>query len=76
MYREPHLNVKSKECADIWYEWYDLKYEKREIEKASILRKKWCKCCEEFGEMVSQEVKTNPRYMGMQVDVKHPEPPR
>ena len=55
MYREPHLNDKSKECADIWYEWYDLKYEKREIEKASILRKKWCKCCDEFGEMVSQE---------------------
>jgi len=25
-------------------------------------RKDWCKCCEEFGEMVSQEVKTNPRY--------------
>jgi hypothetical protein len=76
MYREPHLNTKSKECADIWYEWYDLKYEKREIEKAAILRKKWCKCCEDFGEMISQEVKTNPRYMGMQVDVKHPEPPR
>ena len=25
-------------------------------------RKDWCKCCEEFGEMISQEVKTNPRY--------------
>jgi len=25
-------------------------------------RQVWCKCCEEFGEMVSQEVKTNPRY--------------
>jgi hypothetical protein len=25
-------------------------------------RKEWGKCCTEFGEMVSQEVKTNPRY--------------
>ena len=76
MYREPHLNDKSKECADIWYEWYDLKYEKREIEKASILRKKWCKCCDEFGEMISQEVKTNSRYKDFQMNIKHPEPPR
>ena len=25
-------------------------------------RKKWCNCVTEFGEMVSEEVKTNPRY--------------
>ena len=25
-------------------------------------RQKWCKCCDEFGEMISNEVKTNPRY--------------
>jgi hypothetical protein len=25
-------------------------------------RGKWCKCVMEFGEMISQEVKTNPRY--------------
>ena len=25
-------------------------------------RKKWCNCVTEFGEMVSVEVKTNPRY--------------
>ena len=62
MYREPHLNDKSRECADMWNEWYDLKYEKREIEKASILRKKWCKCCDELSEMVHQEYLTNPRY--------------
>ena len=30
-------------------------------------RKKWCQCCDEFGEMVSQEVKTNPRYKGLQL---------
>ena len=25
-------------------------------------RKKWCNCVAELGEMVSEEVKTNPRY--------------
>ena len=76
MYQEPHLNNKNKECAKIWYEWFEAKYKKKEIVKAHILRKKWCKCCEEFGEMISQEVKTNPRYKGKTLDVKHPEPPR
>ena len=28
-------------------------------------RKKWCNCVTEFGEMVSEEVKTNPRYNNM-----------
>jgi len=28
-------------------------------------RKKWGKCVTEFGKMVSQEVKTNPRYNSM-----------
>ena len=65
MYLEPHLNTKSKECADIWYEWYDVKYQKKDLEKAQILRKKWCKCCDELGDMVSQEVKTNPRYSSL-----------
>ena len=62
MYREPHLQKKSDECAIIWYEWYKENFENKDKEKAKILRKKWCKCCDEFGEMVSQEVKTNPRY--------------
>ena len=39
-------------------------------------RTKWCQCCDEFGEMVSQEVKTNPRYKGLQVDLNTPEPDR
>ena len=30
-------------------------------------RAKWCKCCEEFGEMISHEVKTNPRYIGVRM---------
>jgi hypothetical protein len=25
-------------------------------------RQEWCKCVDEFGEMVSHEAKTNPRY--------------
>ena len=60
MYKEPHLNVKSKECSDIWYKWFEL-FQKKDP-RAKDLRKKWCKCVDEFGEMVSQEVKTNPRY--------------
>ena len=39
-------------------------------------RKKWCNCVTEFGEMVSQEVKTNPRYNKLQVNIDTPEPPR
>ena len=39
-------------------------------------RRVWCQCCEEFGEMVSQEVKTNPRYNKLQIDIKREEPPR
>ena len=29
-------------------------------------RADWSKCCMEFGEMVSQEVKTNPRYKDLE----------
>ena len=62
MYREPHLQKKSDECAVIWREWYKEKFENKNKEKAKELRKIWCNCCNEFGEMVSEEVKTNPRY--------------
>jgi len=62
MYREPHLQKKSDECAKIWYEWFKTEYEDKDKEKAKELRTKWCKCCDKFGEMVSEEVKTNPRY--------------
>tara|TARA_B100002019_G_C20926590_1_gene430124 strand:- start:46 stop:252 length:207 start_codon:yes stop_codon:yes gene_type:complete len=64
MYREPHLQKKSDECAKIWYEWFDQKYNIKDEEKAKELRKKWCNCVTEFGDIVSQEVKTNPRYRG------------
>ena len=62
MYREPHLQKKSDECAAIWYEWYDAEFKDKDEEKAKELRKTWSKCVTEFGEMVSQEAKTNPRY--------------
>ncbi|AOV61360.1 hypothetical protein T191209_100 [Synechococcus phage S-CAM22] len=28
-------------------------------------RKAWCKCCDEFGIMITEEVRTNPRYKDM-----------
>ena len=39
-------------------------------------RQKWCQCCDEFGEMISQEVKTNPRYNKLQLFIGKSEPPR
>ena len=66
MYREPHLQKKSDECADIWREWYKEKFENKNEEKAKILRKKWSYCVTKFGEMVSEEVRTNPRYHDIQ----------
>lgn len=64
MYREPHLTKKSDECAKIWHEWFSFfeNPETRNSDGCKKLRTRWCKCCDEFGEMVSQEVKTNPRY--------------
>jgi len=76
VYREPHLQKKSDECAKIWYEWFDVNYKQLDKERAKELRKKWCQCCDEFGDMISEEVKTNPRYKGKEIDIKHPEPPR
>jgi|TARA_Y100000033_G_scaffold1437_1_gene1323 hypothetical protein len=76
MYREPHLQRKSDECAEIWYKWYNLNYKEKDKEKAKEIRKKWCNCVTEFGEMVSEEVKTNPRYNTFQAGIKKPEPPR
>mgnify|MGYP003333566124 FL=1 len=66
MYREPHLQKKSDECAVIWREWFKEKFENKNEEKAKKLRKKWGQCVTEFGEMVSEEVRTNTRYHGIQ----------
>ena len=65
MYREPHLQKKSDECRDIWHEWFRAEYEDKDGQRASEIRKKWGKCVTEFGKMVSEEVKTNPRYISM-----------
>ena len=65
MYREPHLQKKSDECANIWYEWFDQKYKIKNEEKAKELRKKWGKCVTEYGKMISEEVKTNTRYKNL-----------
>ena len=64
MYKEPHLQKKSDECAQLWREWFNLKYEIKDEENANKLRREWCQCCDEFGEMISQEVKTNSHYKG------------
>jgi len=39
-------------------------------------RKQWCQCADELGEMISQEVKTNPRYKELQLFPRKEEPPR
>jgi hypothetical protein len=62
MYREPHLQRKSDECRDLWIWWYELFLRDKNSREAKDARQKWCNCVTEFGEMVSQEVKTNPRY--------------
>ena len=62
MYREPHLQRKSDQCAILWKEWFNYKYGLKDEEKAKELSKKWGECVSEHGKMVSEEVKTNPRY--------------
>lgn len=63
MYREPHLQKKSDECSDLWRVWFSL-FEARDHNdyERKNARDNWCQCCDELGEMISQEVKTNPRY--------------
>jgi hypothetical protein len=65
LYLEPHLQKKSDECTTIWNEWWHFQYEIKDKEKAKELRKKWCNCVDEHSKMISQEVKTNPRYRGL-----------
>ena len=64
MYREPHLQKKSDECKELYYEWWYWKYDMNDVQKSKIARQQWCQCCDDFGEMISEEVKTNPRYIG------------
>ena len=62
MYREPHLQQKSDECRDLWIWWHELWERDENSKEAKDARQKWCECVTDFGEMVSEEVKTNPRY--------------
>ena len=62
MYREPHLQRKSDECRDLWISWKELWDVDKNNKETKNARQKWCQCVTEHGEMVSQEVKTNPRY--------------
>jgi len=39
-------------------------------------REKWCQCVDEHTEMLSQEVKTNPRYNKLRMYFTSPEPDR
>jgi len=67
MYREPHLQRKSEECSDLWWAWKELWNLDMHSEQTKEARKKWSECVSEFHEMLSQEVKTNPRYHGIRM---------
>ena len=67
MYREPHLQKKSDECRDLWLVWKELWDRDNHSKEAQEARKKWSECVSEHGKMISEEVKTNPRYKDMRV---------
>ena len=67
MYREPHLQRKSDECRDLWLVWKELWDADKFSKEAKEARKKWSKCVTEHGKMISEEVKTNPRYKDLQM---------
>jgi len=66
LYKEPHLQKKSDECTVLWYMWKELK-DARDPH-ASEVRKIWSKCASELGDMISQEVKTNPKYKNLYLE--------
>jgi hypothetical protein len=66
MYREPHLQRKSDECRDLWLVWKELWDVDKFSKESKEARKKWSKCVTEHGKMISEEVKTNPRYKDLQ----------
>ena len=65
MYREPHLQKKSDECSDLWLVWKELWDKDPNSKEAKNARQKWSQCVTEFGKIVSEEVRTNPRYHGI-----------
>ena len=67
MYRESHLQKKSEECSDLYWVWkklWDVDKHSLETENA---RKVWTECVLEHGKMISEEVRTNPRYEDLQM---------
>ena len=44
----------------MWHIWYKLHLDRDPLAKTA--RKAWCKCADELGEMISEEVKINERY--------------
>ena len=62
MYQDPLIQAKSDECAKIWHRWYDARFEKKDDELASQLRKEWGACCDECSELLHLDYLTNPRY--------------
>jgi len=67
MYREPYLQCKSDQCRDLWWVWkelWDVDMHSKETKEA---RQNWSECVSEFNKMISQEVKTNPRYHGIRM---------
>ena len=69
MYKEPHLQKKSDECAALWYEWESLWRSNKLGTKEA--RKVWCNCCDELSRLLEEEVKTNPRYIEFKEKYKH-----
>ena len=65
MYREPHLQKKSDKCRDLWWVWKELWDVDKQCQQTKEARKKWCQCVTEHGKMISEEVRTNPRYHGI-----------
>ena len=51
-------------------------FEAKKALGAPDARQIWCQCCDEFAEMISQEVKTNSRYKGLQLFPGKEDPPR
>ena len=76
VYKEPHLQKKSDKCAELWHEWFDVNYNQKDKERGKELRRQWCECCLELGEMISQEVKTNSRYKEIELFPGKKKPPR
>ena len=81
MYKERNLRIKSSECADLWREWFDVKYKIKDKEKAKELRDKWCKCCDDFAILVRMAAydrghqhskRVDTRYKQLQLDFTTP----